>query len=347
MEPDCIPSGYGNLSTIRSGVFERSLWDESLRRNRLRCLAVRSLFQQAKAVFARLGEVRGGQLVDALVLRLFLSLFPLLVTAVAILGFIASRRSGGSAELTDQLVKNLKLSGDMAELLGDLVTTAQQRRGSASAVGLIGLVLSGLSVVNAIAAMCNTAWQVSSRGLVDRLFGLGWLLGAVVLVALVATATALVKIVKIPYLDQLAGFGAGVVSVALLFWWTQLVLTNVRIPLKAFLPGAVVGAIGVSLFQIFGVVLIERILKSASAGASSIAAVVAFLTFFSIFGRLFLMSVLVNVISWEKRFGTVQLVIEAPATPNAVWAHTKRGGQRAKRARAASLVKRIRRASKS
>jgi membrane protein len=288
-----------------------------------------------------MGEIRGGQLVDSLVLKLFLSLFPLLIIAVAVLGFVAARRSGGAPALTDQIVANLKLKGSMADLLRDLVTTAEEKRGTASAVGFIGVVFSGLAVVGAIAAMCNAAWQVSSRGLLDRVVGLGWLLGAVVLVALVAGATALVSLIDIPFVNTLTGFAAGVVSVSLLFWWTQLALTNIRIPLRAYLPGALVGAVGVSLFQIFGAVLVQRILRSASAGASSIAAVVAFLTFFSIIGRLFLFSVLVNVVVWERKHGTVQLAINAPAVPAGVWVQTQRGGQRGKRSQKGnSLVER-------
>jgi membrane protein len=291
-----------------------------------------------REVLRRMGEIRGGQLVDSLVLKLFLSLFPLLIIAVAILGFVAARRSGGAPALTDQIVANLKLKGSMADLLKDLVTTAEEKRGAASAVGLIGVVFSGLAVVGAIAAMCNAAWQVSSRGFLDRLIGLGWLLGAVVLVGLVGVATALVKIVHIPFVNTLAGFGAGVASVSALFWWTQLALTNIRIPPRAYVPGALVGAIGVSLFQVFGAVLITRILSSASAGASSIAAVVAFLTFFSIFGRLFLLSVLVNVVAWEAKHGTVQLAINAPAVPAGVWVQTQRGGQRGKRSQKHSTL---------
>jgi membrane protein len=284
-----------------------------------------------REVLRRMGEIRGGQLVDSLVLKLFLSLFPLLIIAVAVLGFVAARRSGGAPELTDQIVANLKLKGSMADLLKDLVSTAEEKRGAASAVGLIGVVFSGLAVVGAMAAMCNAAWQVSSRGLLDRVVGLGWLLGAVVLVALVAGATALVSLIHIPFVNTLAGFAAGVVSVSLLFWWTQFSLTNIRIPPRAYVPGALVGAVGVSLFQVFGAVLVARILRSASAGASSIAAVVAFLTFFSIFGRLFLLSVLVNVVVWEHSHGTVQLAINAPAVPAGIWVQTQRGGQRGKR----------------
>ncbi len=287
-----------------------------------------------------MGEIRGGQLVDSLVLKLFLSLFPLLIFAVAVLGFVASRRAGGSAALTDELVANLKLKGEMAGLLKDLVSTAEAKRGTASVVGLIGVTFSGLAVVGAIAAMCNAAWQVSSRGFLDRIVGFGWLLGAIVLVAAVATATSLVSLIQIPFVNTLAGFGAGVVSVGALFWWTNLCLTNIRIPPRAYLPGAFVGAVGVSLFQVFGAVLMQRILRSASAGAGSIAAVVAFLTFFSVIGRLFLLSVLVNVVAWERIHGTVQLVINAPAIPAGAWVQTQRGGQRGKRTRNKNSVAR-------
>ena len=278
----------------------------------------------------RIKEIGASRLVEAIVLRIFLALFPLVVVAIAALGFVAASRSGGSTKLADDLVKNLKLSGSMAEVIRESVVSAKDNRGATSIVGFISVLISATAVVNAIAAACNSAWQVSSRGLKDRLLGVVWLLGAAVLVAAAVATTALIGLIPIPGLDALVALLSGSLVGALLFWWTQVIMTNVRLPLRAFVPGALFAGVGFALFQVFGTMLVGRILASQKGGPASLGAVVAFLTFLTVFAWLFVLSVIVNVVAWERDHGTVQLTITAPALPGGRWAETTRSGQRPK-----------------
>jgi membrane protein len=278
----------------------------------------------------RIKEVGASHLVDAIVLRIFLALFPLIVVAIAVLGFVAASRAGGSAKLADDLVRNLKLSGSMADVIRESVVSAKDNRGATSVVGFVTVLISATAVVKAIASACNTAWQVSSRGLKDRLLGVVWLLGAAVLIAAAALATALVGLIPIPGLNALVAFVSGAAVGALLFWWTQVVMTNAPLPLRAYVPGAVFAGFGFALFQVFGTLLVGRILASQKGGPASLGAVVAFLTFLTAFAWLFVLSVIINVVAWEREHGTVQLAITAPALPNGTWAITTRSGQRPK-----------------
>ncbi len=276
----------------------------------------------------RIKELGASRLVEAIVLRVFLSLFPLIVIAIAVLGFVAASRPGGSPKLADDLVDQLKLSGSMADVIRESVDSAEGSRGATSVVGFISVLISATAVVNAIAAACNTAWQVSSRGVKDRLLGVVWLIGLGVLIAATAGVTALITVIPVPGLDALVGFLSGSVVGALLFWWTQVIMTNVRIPLRAYVPGAIFAGVGFALFQVFGTLLVGRILASQSGGPASLGAVLAFLTFLTIFAWLFVLSVIINVVLWEADHGTVQLLISAPALPDGRWAQTTRSGQR-------------------
>lgn len=261
-------------------------------------------------------------------LRVFLSLFPLIVITIAVIGFVAASRPGGSAKLADDLVDQLKLSGSMADVIRESVASAEGSRGATSVVGFFSVLLSATAVVNSIAAACNAAWQVSNRGMKDRLLGVVWLIGMGILIAAAAGVTALITIIPIPGLDALVGFLSGSVVGALLFWWTQVAMTNIRVPLRAYVPGAVFAGIGFALFQVFGTLLVGRILASQSGGPASLGAVLAFLTFLTIFAWLFVLSVIINVVVWEREKGTVQLMISAPALPRSAWAQTTRSGQR-------------------
>jgi membrane protein len=276
----------------------------------------------------RIKELGASRLVEAIVLRIFLSLFPLIVIAIAVIGFVAASRPGGSAKLADDLVEQLKLSGSMADVIRESVASAEGSRGATSVVGFISVLISATAVVNAIAAACNAAWQVSNRGVKDRLLGVVWLLGLGLLIGATVGVTALITVIPIPGLDALVGLVSGSIVGALLFWWTQVVMTNVRVPLRAYVPGAVFAGIGFALFQVFGTLLVARILASQSGGPASLGAVLAFLTFLTVFAWLFVGSVIVNVIVWEREHGTVQLMISAPALPNGTWAQTTRSGQR-------------------
>ena len=260
-------------------------------------------------------------------LKTFLSLFPLLLVAISVVGFIAARRHGGD-DLGEKIIANLKLKGDVAKLVKENLQSAKSSRRAASIVGLVSLLFSGLGVVAAIARLCDVVWQVPERGLKDKAIGLVWLLGAIVVIAGSAGAIALVKIVPIPFLGVVAGFVSGGLTGAALFWWTQLAFTNVRVSWKAFVPGAIVGGIGLSIFQLFGAFLVVRLMKSASQLYASLAAVVALLGFLNLFGWLLVLSVIVNVVLWEADHGTVQLAITAPALPNGAWVQAERGGQR-------------------
>ncbi len=299
------------------------------------------------SVKTRIKDVGASQLVESIVLRIFLSLFPLIVVAIAVLGFVAASRKGGTTKLANDLVDQLKLSGSMADLIRDSVNSAKDNRGATSIVGFLTVLLSATAVVSSIAAACNTVWQVSSRGFKDRLLGVVWLLGAAILIALAAGATALMKIIPIPGLNALVGFFSGAVVGALLFWWTQVIMTNVRVPLRAYVPGAVFAGIGFALFQVFGTLLVARLLASQKGGPASLAAVLAFLSFLMIFAWLFVLSVVINVVTWERRHGTVSLAITAPALPAGAWVVTTRSGQRPPKVKPKTLLARLKRQSRA
>ncbi len=299
------------------------------------------------AVLHRIREVRASQLVAAITLRAFLSIFPLLLVAIAVLGFVAAARKGGEP-VADQLIRRLSLKDDLAKLVRENVASAQGSRRAASVVGFVSSLYSGLAVITAIAQACDAVWQVPSRGQKDRLLGVPWLIGALVISSLSALASWLVAIAHFPFAPIVGFIIAGLVGAGL-FWWTQFVLTNVRVPAKAFLPGALIGGAGLAFFQIFGGLIIARLLKNSSQLYASLAGVFTAISALSLFGWLLVLSAIVNVVRWERQHGTIQLAMRAPALPSSTWAVAERGGQRPKRkksSRATSLARRFVKAKK-
>lgn len=287
-----------------------------------------SIGATAKQVQLRIRETRANQLVSGLVLQTFLSLFPMLLVAIAVLGFYAQARQGGSKDVAEQMVKNLKLSGDVATLVRKNLEAAKSSRQAASVIGGLFLLRSAVKVLGSIAQACDAIWQVPQRGFKDKALGVVWLIGAAVIIAGSVAAVALVKIIPLAVLGVVAGLLGGGATGAALFWWTQRIFTNAKLPGKAFVPGAILGGIGLSLFQLFGAVLVAHFLKSASQLYASLAAVIALLSFLNVFAWLLVLSIVVNVVIWEREHGTVQLAIAAPALPKGSWAVAERGGQR-------------------
>jgi membrane protein len=269
----------------------------------------------------RFGEVHGSYLASAVTLTAFLSLFPLLLVAVAVLGFVAA----GHADLPNSIISNLGLSGDAAQLVRDSIAQAQKTRGAALGLGTLGLLWSGLGLVAALQVAFNAVWQVPSRGLKDKLYGLAWLVGAGVIMAASFGLTAAVNFLP-GVLAPAAILVAFLVSVAL-WLWSLKVLQNRAVGWKGLLPGAITGAIGLEVLKAAGAIWVPRAVASSSALYGSIGTVFAVLAWLLFFGRLVVYASVVNVVRWEEDHGTVTAEIELPRLPGAVPVTATRSGE--------------------
>ena len=208
------------------------------------------------AVQRRYGDVGGNQLAAAFTLQAFLSIFPLLLVGIAVVGFVSRRLSGPTGDVAGRLVEQLGLQGESAKMMTDAVGAAEASRKAASIVGFLGLLWSGLGLVGALQYAYNSVWQVNDRGIKDKVFGLSWLGGAAVLFVGGAAATTALR--------WLPGFVAplGIVvtfAVSLGLWlWTLRVLPNTKVPWRALVPGALLGAIGLEVLKVVGAYYVPR-----------------------------------------------------------------------------------------
>ena len=254
----------------------------------------------------RYSELNGNFLASAVTLTAFLSIFPLLLFAIAIVGFVAAGNTNFSADV----IEYLGITGEAERSINAALTTAQDSRRAASIIGIVGLLWSGLGLVAAIQYAINAAWQVAGKGWRDKLKGLVWLAGAALLfLTSFATSTVIGVLPKflLP-LTTLAGL-----SLNLGLWvWTFKVLSTRDIDWKSLLPGAVVAAIGLEILKAIGAFYVPRAVASASAVYGTLGVVFAVLAWLLFFGRLVVYSAVVNVIQWESHHGTVTLEMEVP-----------------------------------
>ena len=254
----------------------------------------------------RYGELNGNYLASSVTLSAFLSLFPLLLFAIAIIGFF----SAGSPNLAADVVERLGLTGDAASGITSAIDTAERSRRAASVIGIVGLLWSGLGLIAAFQYAINAAWQVSGRGWRDKLTGLLWLGGATLLFLTSFATSAVIRV--LPAFLAPLGILAGL-SVNLGLWlWTFKVLGTRDVGWKALLPGAVAGALGLEILKAVGAFYVPMAVASASALYGTLGVVFATLAWLLFFGRLVVYAAVVNVVRWEEDHGTVTVEMEVP-----------------------------------
>ena len=273
------------------------------------------------AVQKRFGEVRGGQLSSSITLSSFVSIFPLLLVAIAVVGFF----SANASDLPARVIERLGLTGEAATAVTGAITKAEESRKAASVIGLVGLLWSGLGLVAVLQEAYNSVWQVKGRGMKDKAVGLAWLAGAGVIFAASVGLTAVLRL--LPGILAPLGIVIGLGVDFGLFLWASKVLPNRDIPYRALIPGAIVGAVGLELLKALGGWYVPRAVGSASALYGSIGVVFALLAWLFFFARLIVYAAVVNVVRWEDEHGTVTVELEAPRLPGSVPLETTRSGQ--------------------
>ena len=259
----------------------------------------------------RFGELHGGFLAGGITLSGFLSLFPLILVATAILGFLAGRRPDLSDQVLDALA--LPANGEAAKAIRETIERAEESKATASIVGLAGLLWSGLGLVAALQHAFNSVWQVKARGVKDKAFGLAWLIGAGLLFACSFAITAVLGWLPgwFAPLNLLAGAAVGVG----MFLWAAKVLPNRDVGWRALLPGAVLFTVGFEVLKVVGGIYVPRAVASSSAVYGSIGVVFAIIAWLFFFGRLVVYSSTLNVVLWERRHGTEVVEVEVPLIP--------------------------------
>ena len=273
-------------------------------------------------VHNRANELHGSQMASAITLTAFLTLFPLMLVAIAVLGFV----SAAGDDVPARVVENLGISGRAARTVTDAVHTAERSRRVASVVGILGLLWTGLGFAGALAYAYNAAWQVKGRGIRDRAFALGWLVGLGALLAVSFAATTAIEWLGAGVAPLL--ILAGMVLNIAIFLWTSWLLPNRKVGVRALLPAAIVGAALLEVLKIVGTLVVPRLVADSSALYGTIGVVFAVLAWLLILGRVVVYVAVVEVISWEGRKGTQRTVIDVPALPGSHPVATTRSGDR-------------------
>lgn len=269
----------------------------------------------------RFGEVRGASLANGIALQAFLSLFPLLLVAIAVVGFL----SAGDPEFTDDLIEQFEIEGAAAETITNAIANAEESRRAASVVGVAGLLLSGLNLVLAVQRSIDSAWQTFGSGWKEKVRALVWLVGAVVIFLASFAVTAVINVLPgfLAPVSVLVGVGVNLG----LFVWTFRWLSRLPIGVAAVFPGAVFCAVGFEIMKVVGSVYVPKLMADSQALYGSLGIVFALIAWLTVFGRLLVYGSVVNVLAWEDAYGTVRVPIDVPRVDEALALDTDRSGR--------------------
>src|SRR4051794_29358623 len=224
-----------------------------------RVLAPVPVLRRIVPVQRRYGELNGNPLAASFAFQAFLSLFPLMLVAIAVVGFVAAN---GSVDPAGRIIKELGLTGDAASAVRDAVAAAETSREATSIVGLLGLFWSALGLVAALQFVFNQVWQVEARGVKDKAVGVVWLAGAAIVFVGGAAATTLVRWLPSPL--KPAALVVNVLVSFALWIWAFRVLPNTKVPWRSLLPGAVFGAVGFEVLKALGALVVPNMVSSSS-----------------------------------------------------------------------------------
>jgi YihY family inner membrane protein len=256
------------------------------------------------AVVKKFGDDQAGQLAALIAYYGFVSLFPLLLVLVTVLGFVLQGDPGEQKRILDGALGQFPLVRDQLKL--------HSLTGSdlALAIGVLGSLLAGMGITGATQNAFNRIWSVPFKDrpnfLYARLRGLGMLaiLGTLSIVS--TTAAGFVGSSSHAAPAVAAGIVVAFIFNLALFMTAFKLLTAVEIPWRDLLPGVIVAAVCWQLLQHLGGFYVDHTLKRTGPLYGVFALVLGLLAWLYLGAQLTIFAAEINVVRlrrlWPRSF---------------------------------------------
>jgi YihY family inner membrane protein len=236
----------------------------------------------------------------------FLSLFPLLLVFVTVLGFILQG---------DQSAQNSVLHSTLSQfpIIGQqLQSNIHSLKGSVPAlvIGVLGSLLGGLGITGAAQNAFNQVWHIPHKRrpnfLAWRLRGLGLLvvLGLLAIISTVAAGSVTAQTTGL--VAVLGGVLIALVVNLLLFSAAFRLLTSKEVETRDLIPGVIVGALLWQILQHVGGFYVEHAVRHAKETSGLFAFVLGLLAWLYLGGQVTLLAAEINVVRarrlWPRSF---------------------------------------------
>jgi YihY family inner membrane protein len=248
------------------------------------------------AVVKKFGDDKAGKLAALIAYYGFISLFPLLLVFVSVLGFVLHdpdlQKDAVDSVLANFPIVGEEISGNVGSLRGSGVVLA---------LGLAGALWGGLAVMQAAQDAMNEVWEVPLKQrpnfLTARLRSVAML--AILGVGIVASTVVAGGATSgagdsLPL--QAAALAVTLAANLGLFLVAFRVLTVRSIAIRDLLPGAVIAAVATAILQALGGYLLGHQIKNAGQTYKDLAFVIVLLSWMALQAQVTLFAAEVNVV---------------------------------------------------
>jgi YihY family inner membrane protein len=246
-------------------------------------------------VVKKFGDDDAGKYAALLAYYTFLSLFPLLLVFVTLLGYALANDEALQQRVVDTVIAQFPVAGAQ---IRDSIRTIQGS-GIGLVVGIAGTLWGGLGITNSAQDAMNAVWNIPRR---DRPnFWLRLARGLATLLVLgvgmfAATGLAGLGTRTHGVLGRLLPLAGSLLLNLLLLMLMFQLLVAMRQSWRQLLPGAAVGAVGWSVLQALGAYIVDRQLERANLVYGVFAIVIGLLSWLYLSAQLVLYAAEINVV---------------------------------------------------
>ncbi|HEX5852453.1 MAG TPA: YihY/virulence factor BrkB family protein [Solirubrobacteraceae bacterium] len=258
------------------------------------------------AVIKKFGDDQAGQLAALIAYYGFVSLFPLLLVLVTVLGFVLQGNPSAQASVLHSTLSQFPIIGVQ------LQTNVHSLKGSGVglAVGILGSLLAGLGITGASQNAFNQVWHVPHKNrpnfLTSRLRGLGLLVVLGVLAILSTVSAGFVTAGGEGIVAILGGVLVALIVNLLLFFAAFRLLTAAEVQTRDLLPGVIFGAVLWQLLQHVGGLYVDHVIRNAKETSGFFALVLGMLAWLYLGAQVTLVAAEINVVRarrlWPRSF---------------------------------------------
>jgi membrane protein len=243
----------------------------------------------AFAVFKKFGDDQAGNLVALLTYFAFLATFPLLLALTGILGLVLNGHPGLQEDIRNSALSEFPIIG--TQLTEQTSGASLPHSGLAMVIGLVGAILGGRGLANALQNTVNTIWSVPKVARPGFPFNYLRTLGLLALLGLGAVLSAAVSYIAAGAGNVLGlqGLPLKIAALALstvidigLFWAAFRLATARTVATRELLLGAVLSAIAWQILLTFAGLFINHSLRHAQAVAGLFGVVLGLLAWFGL-----------------------------------------------------------------
>ena len=258
------------------------------------------------AVVKKFGDDQAGQLAALIAYYGFVSLFPLLLVLVTVLGFVLEGDPRTQSSVLHSTLGQFPIIGDQ------LQRNIHSLKGSPGAllIGVAGLLFGGLGIVGVTQNAFQQVWHIPRKHrpnfLSWRLRGLG-LLAVLGVLLVVSTVTAgYVSAQTAGAIAVLGGVLLALVFNLLLFFAAFKFLGPEEIPTRDLIPGVIFAAVLWQILQHLGGYYVSHVVRHAHETSGLFAFVLGLLAWLYLGGQVTLIAAEINVVRaralWPRSF---------------------------------------------